>query len=171
MTSSPGAGSSFDYLITLDNSPASTSPIGTFWYAWSTAGYNFLPHSPTMVTAPAGWNESVSQNGANDGYGIQFVASAPSYDIQPGSSLNFSFVSPDSPAALAGNSPYHGGTTPVGTSFLYQGLPFVGASAQLIVMPVPEPSSLALLIFGAFGLLLARFRLGASLKASHSFEP
>ena len=41
----------YDYTITLNNT--STTPIGTFWYAWVPGGF-FLPSTPASVTAPPG---------------------------------------------------------------------------------------------------------------------
>lgn len=148
-------GGGYNYTITLNNTAASTSPIGTFWYSW-VPGEDFLPSSPTSVQPPTGWTDTITHNtfGA-DGYALEFIASSAL--INPGSSLAFKFSSPDSPAALAGNSPFYL-TTPVGTSFLYGGTPFSGASAEIVVQPVPEPSSLGLLLAGALGLLVASRR-------------
>ena len=145
-------GGGYNYTITLNNTAASTSPIGTFWYSW-VPGEDFLPSSPTSVQPPTGWTDTITHNtfGA-DGYALEFIASSAL--INPGSSLAFKFSSPDSPAALAGNSPFYS-TTPVGTSFLYGGAPFSGASAEIVVQSVPEPSSLGVLMVGTLGLLVA----------------
>jgi hypothetical protein len=156
-------GGGYNYTITLNNTAASTSPIGTFWYSWI-PGEDFLPSSPTSVQPPTGWTDIITHFGATDGYAIEFTASTPL--ISPGSSLAFKFSSPDSPAAIAGSSPFYTTTpTPVGTSFLYGGTtPFSGASAEIVVQSVPEPSSLGLLMAGAIGLLAkprqARFATG-----------
>ena len=40
------------------------------------------------------------------------------YDVQPGSTLNFSFTSADTPASVEGNSVFYP-TTAVGTSTVY----------------------------------------------------
>jgi len=145
-------GGGYNYTITLDNTAASTSPIGTFWYSW-VPGEDFLPSSPTSVQPPTGWTDAITHFGATDGYAIEFLASTPL--LSPGSSLAFKFSSPDAPTAIAGNSPFYS-TTPVGTSFLYGGTtPFSGASAEIVVQSVPEPSSLGLLMAGALGLLAA----------------
>ncbi len=153
-------GGGYNYTITLNNTAASTSPIGTFWYSWI-PGEDFLPSSPTSVQPPTGWTDTITHNtfGA-DGYALEFIASSAL--INPGSSLAFKFSSPDSPAALAGNSPFYS-TTPVGTSFLYGGAPFSGASAEIVVQSVPEPSSLGLLLAGALGLWsVGRRRFGCA---------
>ncbi len=150
--SGQAAGGGYDYTITLNNTAASTSPIGTFWYSWI-PGEDFLPSSPTSVQPPTGWTDIITHFGAADGYAIEFTASTPL--ISPGSSLAF----------IAGNSPFYTTTpTPVGTSFLYGGAPFSGASAEIVVQSVPEPSSLGLLTAGALGLLVAgRRRLGLTI--------
>jgi hypothetical protein len=155
-------GGGFNYTITLNNTAASTSPIGTFWYSWI-PGEDFLPSSPTSVQPPTGWTDIITHFGATDGYAIQFVASTPV--LSPGSSLAFKFSSPDSPTAIAGNSPFYTTTpTPVGTSFLYGGAPFSGANAEIVVQSVPEPSTLGLLMVGALGLLVVcRRRLGLAI--------
>jgi len=136
-TSQPAAGNLFNYTITLDNSAASSSSIGTFWFAWTPAG-DFLPSSPNLVTAPTGWSDIITHFGIGDGYGIEFVANAPANALAPGHSLDFNFETLDSPAALAGNSPYYP-TTPVGTSVAYGGGAFSTPSDQFVVQPAPEP--------------------------------
>ena len=162
-------GGGYNYTITLNNTAASTSPIGTFWYSWI-PGEDFLPSSPTSVQPPTGWTDAITHFGALDGYAIEFTASTPL--LSPGSSLAFKFSSPDSPAAIAGNSPFYPTTpTPVGTSFLYGGItPFSGASAEIVVQSVPEPSSLGLLMAGALGLWLAGWRrLGQAITGRRRF--
>ena len=146
-------GGGYNYTITLNNTAASTSPIGTFWYSW-VPGEDFLPSSPTSVQPPTGWTDAITHFGALDGYAIEFTASTPL--LSPGSSLAFKFSTPDSPVAIAGNSPFYTTTpTAVGTSFLYGGAPFSGASAEIVVQSVPEPSSLGVLMVGTLGLLVA----------------
>src|SRR5689334_20687895 len=70
-TSTPN-GANFDYTITVTNSSSSTSPIGTFWYAWI-PGYDYLATTPISVTPPTGWTKTVTHGGPSDGYGIEFV--------------------------------------------------------------------------------------------------
>src|SRR5712692_9275440 len=105
-------GGGYNYTITLNNTAASTSPIGTFWYSWIPR-QDFLPSTPTSVQPPTGWTDAITHFGALDGYAIEFTASTSL--ISPGSSLAFKFSSPDSPTAIAGKSPFYP-TTPVGTS-------------------------------------------------------
>lgn len=147
LSSTPDAGH-FDYAITVTNSAASTDSLETFWFAWM-PGKDFLPTAPLSVTPPAGWTDIVTNMGAGDGFAIQFKTSTD--PLAPGKSLGFAFTSNDSPAMIAGNSPFFPGT-PVETSTVYEGQPFSGDSARFSVTSVPEPSSLAL---GAFGLLAA----------------
>jgi hypothetical protein len=118
ITSSPVSGG-YNYTIALSNSSQSDSPIGTFWFAWS-PGQDYLPSDPISLSAPTGWVAQVTHGGTGDGYGIEFVADTPSDDIQPGSSLSFSFTSASTPASIQGSSPFYSGL-PVGTSAVYPG--------------------------------------------------
>src|SRR5262249_34339357 len=98
--SSVADGPNFDYTVQLANSSASNSSIGTFWYAWTATGGDFLATSPISVTPATGWSATITHAGPSDGYGIEFVSSNPAYDVQPGGSLKFSFVSADMPASI-----------------------------------------------------------------------
>ena len=112
--SSTAAGADTNYTIDLTNASSSNSGIGTFWYAW-VPGEDFLATSPVSVSPPAGWTDNITNMGAGDGFAIQFLANSAANDVQPGSSLSFSFTSADSPASVNGNSAFYPGT-PVGTS-------------------------------------------------------
>jgi hypothetical protein len=150
--SSQPAGLNFNYTLTLDNNSPPNTPIETLWYAW-VPGSDFLPTSPTSVQAPAGWTGTIMGGGPGDGFSIEFTTStAP---LNSGNSLTFQFQSSDTPAQLAGNSPFFP-TTPVGTSYVYEGSPFVTAGGPFVVQSVPEPSTMALLLVGALGLLHRR---------------
>jgi hypothetical protein len=115
-----------------------------------------------MVTPPSGWTDNITTYGPGDGFGIQFVASSSAYDIAPGQFMEFNFETLDTPAYMAGTSPYGRATppyTPVGTSMVYEQIfnPGVG----FVVVPdasVPEPSALGLLLLGSLGFWLARSR-------------
>ncbi len=156
LTGQSAGGGLYTYNITLNNLGSSSSGIQTFWYSW-VPGADFLPTSPVSVQAPAGWMSSV-QGGPYydpygyyypDGYSIEFTTSTT--PLNPGSSLTFGFMSTDSPAALAGNSPiftYY----PVGTSYVFSGVGESGLGLQFLVQSVPEPSSLALLTAASIGL-------------------
>ncbi len=147
--SSVADGPNFDYTVKLANSSASNSGIGTFWYSWTAAGGDFLATSPISVTPAAGWIATITHAGPSDGYGIEFVASNPAYDVQPGGSLNFSFVSADSPASINGNSVDHPGTL-VGTATVYAGPAFSDAGDEFTVTgvsaPAPTPSPLVTVV-------------------------
>ena len=136
--SSTAAGSNFNDTITLANASSSNSGIGTFWYAW-VPDEDFLATRPISVSPPAGWTDNITNMGASDGFAIEFIANSPANDVQPGSSLNFSFTSADSPASVNGNSVFFPGT-PVGTSFVYPQGPFSDAGHQFVVTPAPAPT-------------------------------
>jgi len=120
----------YQYTITLSDGAAS-STVGTFWFAW-VPGKDFLQANPSP-SAPAGWVFAVTGAGtATDGRAIQWKASSAASDIQPGGSLQFSFTSTDTPDYVFGTSASAPGT-PVLTSFVYSGAPFVGASEQFTV--------------------------------------
>ena len=155
-------GSAFDYSITLNNSASSSASIGSLWFAW-VPGADFLPTNPSNLIAPTGWTATVTNEGPNDGFAIQYVASSPGFDVAPGKSLTgLGFTNTDSPATLAGNSASLP-NFPITTSFVYQGAPLVGTSDQFVASvslapqtppsspdSVPEPSTF--LIAGAFSV-------------------
>ncbi len=145
--SSTPVGSNFDYTITLTNtSGPGGDRIGTFWYSW-VPGEGFLPSLPTGIVAPAGWTSQITDGiPPANGYSILFVANS-GFELAPGNSLSFEFVSADSPSTLNGLSTIHPGT-PVGTSTLYQMGPFAGDTATIDVASVPEPSTAVLAIVG-----------------------
>jgi hypothetical protein len=134
----------FTYSITLKD--AGTTNIGSFWFAWL-PGEDFLPTTPTNVFKPSGWSALVTGGGAGDGHAIEFVDNgAP---LTPGSSLSgFGFTSSDTPAELAGKSPFFTNTL-VGTSFVYLGAPLNDPGFQFAAAFVPEPSCLVLAGIGA----------------------
>jgi PEP-CTERM motif len=147
-----GANNTFDYTLTLSNAPNATTSIEGFWYSWI-PGQFFLPTTPSSASgAASGWTPTIF------GPSIQFQGDA-GHAIVPGSSKSFTFVSTDTPAALAGTS----GGFPIGDSVVYPGtIDFSDSppNEQITVQSiqsVPEPSSLALLIAGALGLLAARW--------------
>src|SRR5262249_52595990 len=117
------------------NASSSNAGIGTFWFAW-VPGEDLLATSPISVSPPSGWSDNITNMGAGDGFAIQFLANSPANDVQPGSSLSFSFTSADSPASVIGNSVFFPGT-PVGTSFVYPQGPFSDAGHQFVVPPAP----------------------------------
>ena len=99
--SSAAAGADFNYTIALTNT--STTGIGTFWFAW-TPGHDYLAIRPMSVTAPSGWNYSITNEGAGDGYAIEFTAGSSASYVKPGTTTDFSFQSADTPQSISGNS-------------------------------------------------------------------
>lgn len=147
-TDTPNGGS-FNYVITLKNSAASTSPLGTFWYAWIPGGF-FLPSSPSSVTAPTGWSDTIQAGSGK--YSILFTDNSPTLNvIQPGGSLNFGFTTVDTPATLAAITAANGTTT------VYSGnSAFSGNSFEFnVTQAVPEPSPLVLITVGSLSLFFA----------------
>ena len=137
-------GPNFDYTISLTNT--GTTNIGTFWFAWTPPfmpiEYDFLPSAPSSVNQPTGWVGAASLG--FPGYSIEFYNSSGSL-IAPGQTDIFSFSSPDSPTTLQGSTFGFPNTT----SFIYEGAPEVGVTARVDPAFVPEPSTCALLLFGA----------------------
>jgi hypothetical protein len=136
LSGTPGTGSTYDYILTLNNASTASTSIEGFWYAWI-PGHFFLPSSPSSASGgSSGWTATP------DGDSIQFQGNAGDA-IAPGGSATFTFVTTDSPAALAGTS----GGFPIGDSVAYPGtINFSGASpnVEFAVQSVPEPASLAL---------------------------
>ncbi|PWU11788.1 MAG: hypothetical protein C5B50_22715 [Verrucomicrobia bacterium] len=152
---------SYDYTLTLNNRAASTTQIGTFWFAWTASGLDLMLSAPTATQTPAGWSASVlggpyTQNGYGyyDGYSIEFTTTT-GY-LNPGSSLTFNFSSPDSPTMMSGNN-FHFHTA-IETSWVYSGAAFSDAGNQFLVQTVPEPSGLGLLLLVGSGLMLGSSR-------------
>jgi hypothetical protein len=140
ISSTPVAGG-YSYTIALANSSTSNSAIGTFWFAW-VPGQDYLATNPISVTPPAGWTDQVTNNGSADGYAIQFVSTNPANDVQPGSSMNYSFTSTDAPASVEGTSAFYP-STPVGTSIVYPGVPGTDAGHELVVTAAAPAATLA----------------------------
>jgi hypothetical protein len=90
----------YAYTLTLENTAASSSDIGMFWFAWEAGQADFLASEPTSIQTPVGWNATVEGGGAGDGYSVQFVTFTT--PLTPGSSVTFTFDSADSPKIMAG---------------------------------------------------------------------
>lgn len=153
----PHGNGTYDYTIQLNNRSSSTTSVGTFWFAWvpDYYGYDLLPSVATATQMPTGWSGYLSYGGGYypDGYSLEFY-NYNGNNLAPGQSFTFGFNSPDSPAALAQNSPFY--PIPTLTSFVYSGYAFSDPGAEFVVTFVPEPSTTALLGLAAFGLLLGR---------------
>jgi hypothetical protein len=159
-TNQPAGGGLFNYTLTLNNLPDSTSQIETLWYSWI-PGLDLMSSSPTSTSAPAGWTANIEHSSGGyygDGYSVQYTTStAP---LNPVGSLQFGFSSFVTPAELAGNDSVYG-YYPEETTYLYSGGPEVGVSESLLAQAVPEPSSLALAALGAvaaFGIACRKLR-------------
>jgi hypothetical protein len=155
-TSSPS--SPFNYTVDVHNS--GDTNIGTFWFAWTNLGADFLPSSPTGVSGPAGWTDPITHNFPSDGYGIEYYNLSGS-PISPGADGLFHFTSTASPLVLSGNAPVVGNK--ITTSWVYIGFPESDAGFRVDATVAPEPTSLVLAGTGAaFGLASLWWRRRAS---------
>jgi hypothetical protein len=129
LLSTTGTGSStiFNYQITL--SDTGSTPLGTFWFGW-TPGRDFMNSTPTAVSDPTGWTDTITNEGSGDGFAIQWVAGSNAVSV--GHSLTgFDFSSAQSPTELAGKSAFFS-SIPVETSTVYSGAPFSDAGDQFV---------------------------------------
>jgi hypothetical protein len=132
----------YKYSITLKDT--GTTTIGTFWFSWI-PGEDFMPVKPLSVTDPTGWTDNITNGGSNDGFAIQYLASSPSSELQPGQSKVFHFHSSARPAQIFGKSSFYP-TELVTTSFIYSGMPFSDAgyefhsSSNKVIPPASAPS-------------------------------
>jgi hypothetical protein len=155
ITGVAAGGGTYDYTLTMSDPNSSTSPVGSFWFGWI-PGQFYLPSSPSSVQTPVGWTDSIVPG--SGAFSIQYVASSSASYIAAGTSLNFGFVSTDTPAVLAGNAPNFPGT-PVTTTVAYGAGLFSSPSATIVLnVNVPEPSSFALLLAGSLSLGVAGWR-------------
>lgn len=148
ISSQDAGGGVFNYTLTLNNLPTSTSSIETLWYSWI-PGLDFMSVAPSSTTAPTGWAGSVQHTGSIDGYSVQFTTTTAPLD--PNTTIQFGFSSTVTPAELAGYSqvPYYPFYYYLeDTTFLYSLSVESGDSQELIAETVPEPSTLALVAFG-----------------------
>ena len=151
--------SPFTYTIDLTNT--GSSPISTFWFAWTPPGqpteYSFLPSSPTSPSAPSGWISPVVSG--FPGFSIEYYDLAGGTNaIQPGNDGLFQFTSTDSPTTLQGKA---FGVFPILDSTIYAGYPEAGSDVVFTAtfVQAPEPSTIVLAgISGLAGLLVWRRR-------------
>lgn len=134
-----------DYRYTITLKDTGTTTIGTFWFSW-VPGEDFMPVRPLSVTDPKGWTDNITNGGASDGFAIQYLASSPSSDLQPGQSKVFHFHSSATPKEMFGKSTFHP-TELVTTSFIYSGGPFSDpgyefhSSSNKVIPPAPAPGA------------------------------
>jgi hypothetical protein len=138
----------YAYTLTLNNTAASTSDIQLFWFGWEAGQADFLTSSPTSIQTPPGWNATVEGGGGDDGYSVQFnTFTTP---LTPGSSLTFTFVSPDSPKIMGEPATLYP-QFPTLTSQVYSAHDADGLQELFIAQLVEPP----LLTFGQAGNQLA----------------
>jgi hypothetical protein len=147
--------SPFTYTIDLTNT--GSSPISTFWFAWTPPGqpteYSFLPSVPTSPSAPSGWLDPVVSG--FPGYSIEYYDGAGGTNaIQPGHDGLFQFTSADSPTTLQGKA---FGVYPILDSTMYASFPESGSDVvfSATFVQVPEPSSIVLAGLGGLAGLMA----------------
>jgi hypothetical protein len=129
LLSTTGSGSSARYTYEITLKDTGSTSLGTFWFGW-TPGQDYMKSSPTAISSPTGWTDTITGGGSSDGFAIQWVAS--SNLVAAGARLSgFKFTSADSPTALAGKSTFFP-TTPVETSFVYSGTPFSDSGDQFV---------------------------------------
>lgn len=139
-----------DYNYTIDLTNTGTQSIDFLWFAW-TPGQDYLYSTPVSASAPAGWTTNILPVGGGSGASIQF--SSTTMSIASGSSLDFSFISKDTPSMVFSGSSYWFPGKPVGTSVLYNGAAFSTPSDTIVVTPTPEPAALGLLAAGSVAAL------------------
>lgn len=145
-------GINYDYQIQVTNSPSSTDVIGTFWFSWM-PGNNFMQHAPVSTTSPTGWGALVT-HAPNQGFAIQWIAANTADRIPIGGTETFSFVSAETPAELAGLTPF-ATNVPELTAVIYNARPFSELSDTIEVrITTPEPATLSVGLLGGLGALV-----------------
>jgi fibronectin-binding autotransporter adhesin len=132
-----GPSQTFTYDIVLDNT--GTTNIESFWYAWIPLTgtlpdnyYNFLPSNPSGETSPTGWAPTVVGPGIfGGGYSIRWDTS--SNPLTPGSTDNYGFTTKDNFATITGPDTIAFVPVPVGTSYIYSGVPEDSSTGSLTV--------------------------------------
>jgi hypothetical protein len=125
-----GSAGVFHYDIDVKNS--GTTNVGTLWYSW-VPGEDFLGIRPTNLVSPSGWAARVTNSGVTDGFAVQWINN--SGPLAPGQTLGgFAFDTTQTPAMLAGSSPFFTGV-PVSTTFIYAGVPLSDAGFEFNINP------------------------------------
>jgi hypothetical protein len=152
------APNSWQYSLSLTNTGDTT--INTFWNAWivyaDTYIYDFLQTQPTSVSSPSGWGGgAVSDSFYSPGY-YSIEWQSPT-GLAPGQTLSgFTFTTPDDPSEIYGDSFFSG--YPVRESWVYHGASQSEPGFELTptIVPVPEPTTAALLLPAAVLLVHRR---------------
>jgi hypothetical protein len=113
----------FQYTIELTNT--GTTPIKTFWFAWTPTQGGLLTATPTVQSSPFGWTTATTTDG------IEWTTSAyPA--TAAGGALTYSFDSTEAPTSVEANS----------TSFVYSGPAEADPGLQItptVAAPVTPP--------------------------------
>jgi hypothetical protein len=147
---SPGE---YQYNLTLNNT--GTTTIGTFWFSWVPGAGFMVGATPTDITSPAGWTDTVT----NAGKAIQWKTTTSL--LAPGDWLSgFSFESTLTPAELeaAYAGPGTGTGDPVDTAFVYIAAPLADPGFQLTAQATPEPGTFWLTLTGLCLVAAAVFK-------------
>ena len=146
--SGTAASGGWNYTISLENTGSTN--LNSFWYGWIQGG-NDLPSNPSGAANSLGWANNLDANS------IQWV-NGTGTALAPLQTATFTFFSTDSPTAIT--------TSPSGESVVYahgidfsQGSP--GDSSGIFspaLVNTPEPTTTALLAFGAVGLVVTGWR-------------
>jgi hypothetical protein len=159
-------GGSFDYTLTLDNT--GSVDINSLWYGWIVGVFNLpVPGSDLQnVQNSLGWSAT------DFGNSVEFENNLGGSALTPGSSMNFTFTSaaaPDSFITDASSRPVASIAYAAanGPSTFGQSVDGVASdpTPTVLAAPAPEPSSLALLAVGGFGLVLIGWK-----KCGRSFD-
>ena len=151
ITGVAGAGGTFDYTVTLQNTSGAGINLNDLWLGWTVTQGNTMPSAPSTPGNNLGW--------ANNPFGnsIQFVNSTGTA-LAPGQTGTFTFVSTSDIAAIE--------STPADSSVAYEhGIDFSqgtsGSSTEVITptaIATPEPSTWSLLGMGLLAALGGSWR-------------
>jgi PEP-CTERM motif len=149
------AGSTFDYTLTLQNT--GSVAINSFWYGWIQGVFNL----PTAGSSLQNVQNSLGWNAINDGNSIQFENNSGTA-LAAGNSITFTFDSTATPNSFITDTSsrpvqsiaYSTANGPSTFGQSENGIASDPIATTLIATPTPEPSALALLATGGFGLAL-----------------
>jgi hypothetical protein len=158
----------FQYSIDVTDLATSANTVGTFWFSW-VPGEDFMSVSPTSITNPTGWVNTVTNGGATDGFAIQWKSGSTAASITAGQSLTgFSFDSTETPEQIAADSTFYLGT-PQLTAFTYDAAPFSDAGDHFLVTFAPAAPPAVPLPSGAWMGFAGLATLFAAAKIKRRF--